>query len=81
MSGKKETEGGAAESGAAEAGRDYDPTAPECGEKGGSERELERGPVTHDTPLERGEYVRLKERARRGGPGERDQPAQHDSEP
>ena len=66
MSGKKDAERMTVKSGESEAGRDFDPTAPECGPK---ERTAEGGDaVTHGTPLPRREYERLKERARRGGP-------------
>ena len=66
--------------GESEAGRELDPTAPECGEK---ERTAEGGPgaVTHGTPLPQHEYERLKERARRSGPDDPDDRPPQDGEP
>lgn len=80
MSGKKETERVSSQRGESEAGRDFDPTAPECE---GKERTAEGGPgpVTHGTPLPRREYERLKERARRGGPDDPDDRPPPDGEP
>lgn len=67
------------ESGESEGGRDFDPTAPECGPK---ERTAEGGDaVTHGTPLPRREYERLKERARRGGPEDQADRPPPDEEP
>ncbi|HEX9671632.1 MAG TPA: hypothetical protein VGC93_19340 [Thermoanaerobaculia bacterium] len=68
------------EHGESEAGREFDPIAPESG---GKERTAERGPgaVTHGTPLPRHEYERLKERARRGGPDDPDDRPPPDGKP
>jgi len=70
----------AGEEGTAEAGRDFDPTAPE----GESRRDDEAPPtrhrpgVTHGSPLPAAERDRLKEDARRGGVADRGGPAQRD---
>jgi hypothetical protein len=65
----------ASDEGKAEGGRDFDPRAPECDEDADKRS---RGPVTHGTPLGPDEYARLKEKAQRGGPGDRGGPAQDD---
>jgi hypothetical protein len=59
--------------GRGEKGRDYEPARPVCEEEPTGGR-----PVTHGTPLSPEEYARLKERATRGGRGDRSGPAQRD---
>ena len=71
---------GACGEGTAEAGKDFEPMAPE-GEEPRDDRPApsreERG-ITHGSPLPAAERERLKEEARRGGTRDRGGPAQRD---
>lgn len=72
----------ACEEGTAEAGRDFDPMAPEGEERGHDETPAarEKRGITHRSPLPAAEYDRLKDDARRGGSRSRGVPAQRDRE-
>ncbi len=75
--------GDTSEKGTAEAGRDFDPTAPEREERGDDETtpQRHRRGVTHGSPLPAAERDRLKEDARRGGTAaDRGGPAQRDDD-